>query len=305
MPNCDPQESKDEVLDELMEHLYRGTPQLLRGWRSRKLLSPAIQHGAGRGSAVSLPAGTARQSIAVFQELHKSRSVGYVRFRLWFWHHYQTDENWLRGYFAERVHKITALRDQLENTGLPEAGRDILDKISAKLRSRVENKVISRLRRAVGSKDRFGEIAHVLILVMLDLFPKPSGPEDGSPFNKAYIDVAADLADLGRALDHEISPQELNGLWGSFYPERIGEAFDSMSLQVLERRRNRLNSWIEYWRFWLTEERRWNVERTHGKRFAEILALTFNDPDFDVEIALFLLLVDLPDVPPYAPCFLN
>jgi hypothetical protein len=287
------EESTADVLGVMLSHGFRATKDQVSRWRVSGLLPRAHQRGIGRGSIALHPPATGLQAVAVFQELWRERSFETALWSLW-QRSFRVDETLLRSFLREKLDHLASQRDRLLAAADRESGdpEDIVDEIGKRARgARLENKALARMRRALG-REPFANLAHLLILVLFGLIEHPSVFKEESDLAQTIAaDAVEDLSLLGKAFGRELSRDEVTRMWGAFEPDQLGSALEHASLPDFELARDRTNIWVNYWKFWTTPERIWNVENAYGKRYAELIELTCNDVDFDSRVGPFLFLV--------------
>lgn len=94
-------ETNEQVLGTLLSCGYRASMAQLHRWRRLGLIPRPTRHGAGRGSTVVNPPGTAIQAIAAFRVLWSNESGEDTLWRLWL-DGFRVDERQLRMQLAER-----------------------------------------------------------------------------------------------------------------------------------------------------------------------------------------------------------
>lgn len=127
---------------------------------------------------------------------------------------------------------------------------------------------LARLRRAL-RKDRFAWLVHLLAWIWTGLFER-------------YVDPEEDFEVLTTAFQPSpgFRESDLRELSQLLAPEVLRRAMNEASTADLEMSRAYLNYLLRSLCFWLTPQRVWNVENRIGKRGAELLSRTIQEPCF-------------------------
>jgi hypothetical protein len=265
------EESAEYLLATALGHGYRVSRSELHRWQQCGLIPAPRQRGLGRGrgSVVSYDPGSARQLVAVFRRLWWDRSSRIALFRLW-WDGYPVDEAQLRDFLNRLVVRLARYRDLLEegDGDSPDNPNDVQCELDRRARGRLCHRALTRLRRAVG-KERFTSLARLLFEAGLGLF-------------EVWYDPAGEFQLFAKAfgLEHSSFDLQLRTASRLLNLDNARIALRRASLQDLEQARDELRALLDYWLFYSTPERIWNLEKALGKRAAHLLALLLNDSRF-------------------------
>jgi hypothetical protein len=275
-------ETNDDVLSALQEHFFRVSQKQLNRYRYERALPRPQRHGKGRGIRVENSAGTGDQAYELVRILCSDRSFRDARWLLWLWG-FRIDQEEIHSFLKEKVKAVMTIREAFLNAGdgEPDDAQDVLDDLGKWARKRLGNKTFGRIRRALG-KERFPWFVHLFLWGCVGLFDGWVDPEEDQ-------DVLALALQPKGALD-ESQLVELSQLAD---PIQLSGVLDSTAPPDFEDARQWLIFVLQSLEYWLTPERIWNVEKVVGKRTAELLRLSINEPDFYTRVTPYLLLMSL------------
>jgi len=226
MGDTEAAETAEDLLAAAQEAGFEVTRDQLHRWQREGLLPRPRQRGLGHGlgTEVIYPPGSARQLVALREQLEIKRSFIDAAWVLW-WNRYWVSERWIRALFNTKA-------VQLERVRVKEEQGDLKPDIDKWGRGSLPHSVLRTMRRLTGA-DEFPVAANSLLKFILGNF-------DGFPDGGAETTATSVGFPASDGLE-----EQLRATSPAYDPRRLREALDASSLEDLEAARDDVRAALE------------------------------------------------------------